>query len=167
MLQYIHLEQIFAQTSLSSQVRRGEKLLSQITVTFGLGRVVQQLGSITPHTSFVAPSMNQMLHNDHLRSKNSKLNTNFILKTGTYSNIGQIFSYLLLSYLAFYQVTHDLVVEIIDRSPADTLLDILLLLRFQCQLNENLLQLLVDKVDAKLLKSIFLSQKKYIFQKKM
>lgn len=59
-------------------------------------------------------------------------------------------------YLALNELTHYLVVEVVNRGPLDTLLNILLLLCLQGQLNEDLLKLLIDKVDAELLKSVFL-----------
>lgn len=46
------------------------------------------------------------------------------------------------------------VVEVINGSPLDTLLQVLLLLRLEGELDENLLQLLVTVVDAKLLKGV-------------
>ena len=61
-------------------------------------------------------------------------------------------------YLAFDEVAHDLVVEIVDRGPSDSFLNIFLLFRFQGQLDENLLQLLVDEVDAELLEAVFLHE---------
>lgn len=54
------------------------------------------------------------------------------------------------------EVTYDLVVEVFDGVPLDLLPDILLLLGLECQLNENLLQLLVDVVDTKLLERVVL-----------
>ena len=59
-------------------------------------------------------------------------------------------------YLAFNEFTHNLVVEVIDGGPFDALIHILLLLSFEGELNEDLLQFLIDKVDAELLKAIFL-----------
>ena len=63
-------------------------------------------------------------------------------------------------YLALNEFTDDFVVEVVDRGPFDPLLHILLLLCLQCQLNEDLLKLLIHKVDAELLKSIFLNENK-------
>jgi hypothetical protein len=48
--------------------------------------------------------------------------------------------------LALNQLAHDLVVKELDRRPLDALAHVLFLLLPQRQLNENLLQLLVDKV---------------------
>lgn len=50
------------------------------------------------------------------------------------------------------QVTDNLVVEVLDRRPFDLFSDILFLLRLERQLDENLLQFLIDVVDAKLFK---------------
>lgn len=50
----------------------------------------------------------------------------------------------------FDKVAHDLVVEVFDRSPFDLFADVLLLLGFQSQFDEDLLKLLVDIVDTKL-----------------
>lgn len=55
--------------------------------------------------------------------------------------------------LLFNEVTDDLVVEVRDRLPLDSLLEVLLLLRLESQLNEQLLQLLVAVVDAELFKT--------------
>ena len=63
-------------------------------------------------------------------------------------------------YLALNEFTDDLIVEVVDRGPFDPLLHILLLLCLQRQLNEDLLKLLIHKVDAELLKSIFLNENK-------
>lgn len=60
------------------------------------------------------------------------------------------------TYLALNEFADDLVVEVVDGHPFDALLDILLLLCLQSQLYEDLLQLLVHKVDAELLKPVFL-----------
>lgn len=59
-------------------------------------------------------------------------------------------------YLGLDEFTNNLIVEVVDGCPFDALLHILFLLSLQRQLNENLLQLLIHKVDAKLLKPIFL-----------
>lgn len=55
--------------------------------------------------------------------------------------------------LLLNEVTDDLVVEVRDRLPLDALLEVLLLLRLESQLNEQLLQLLVAVVDAELFKT--------------
>jgi len=52
----------------------------------------------------------------------------------------------------FDQVTNNLVVEVLDRRPFDLFSDILFLLRLERQFDENLLQFLIDVVDAKLFK---------------
>jgi hypothetical protein len=65
-----------------------------------------------------------------------------------------------IAYLfGFDQITTDLIVEELDRLPLDALSGIFVLLGLECQLNEDLLQLLVDVVDAQLLESIFLQPK--------
>ena len=51
------------------------------------------------------------------------------------------------------QVTDDLVVEVVDVLPLDAFPQVLLLLRLQGQLDEELLELLVTEVDAELLKA--------------
>lgn len=63
------------------------------------------------------------------------------------------------TYLALNEFTDNFVVEIINWGPLDSLLNILFLLSFQCQFNEDLLKLLINKINTKLFKSIFL---KYI-----
>lgn len=40
--------------------------------------------------------------------------------------------------LFFYQITHDFVIEVIDRRPFDLFADILLLFRLECELDEDL-----------------------------
>ena len=55
------------------------------------------------------------------------------------------------------KVAHDLVVEVLDGRPLDLLRSVLLLLGLERELDEDLLQLLVDVVDAKLLKGVVLS----------
>lgn len=55
--------------------------------------------------------------------------------------------------LLLNEVTDDLVVEVRDRLPLDSLLEVLFLLRLESQLNEQLLQLLVAVVDAELFKT--------------
>lgn len=67
------------------------------------------------------------------------------------------------NYLRFNQVTDNLIIEVVYWGPVDSFLYILFLFCLQCQLNEDLLQLLVDKVDTELLKTIFLSIHKNIF----
>lgn len=62
-------------------------------------------------------------------------------------------------YLALNEFTDYFVVEIINWGPLDTLLNILFLFCFQCQFNENLLKLLINKINTKLFKSIFLKYK--------
>jgi hypothetical protein len=54
------------------------------------------------------------------------------------------------------EIADDLVIEVFDFRPLDPLTDIFLLLSLECQLDENLLQLFVDIVNAKLLERIFL-----------
>lgn len=56
--------------------------------------------------------------------------------------------------LLFDQVAHDLVIEVLDWRPLDLFPDILLLLSLERQFDENLLQLLVDIIDAELLKRV-------------
>ena len=56
----------------------------------------------------------------------------------------------------FDEVAHDLVVEVLDRRPLDLLANVFLLFTLESQLDEDLLQLLVDVVDAELLKGIVL-----------
>ena len=56
----------------------------------------------------------------------------------------------------FNEVAHDLVVEVLDRSPFDLLLYVFFLLSFQRELNEDLLKFLVNVVDAKLLERVVL-----------
>jgi len=51
------------------------------------------------------------------------------------------------------QVTDDFVVKIINVFPFNALPPILLLLRLQCQLNEELLKLFIAEVDAELFKT--------------
>ncbi len=55
------------------------------------------------------------------------------------------------------EVAHNLVVEVLDWCPFDLLPDVLLLLGLQRELNEDLLQLLVDVIDAQLLERVILS----------
>ena len=56
----------------------------------------------------------------------------------------------------FDEVTDDLVVEVLDRRPFDLFPDVFLLFCLECELDEDLLQLLVDVVDAELLERIVL-----------
>lgn len=56
--------------------------------------------------------------------------------------------------LLFDQVAHDLVIEVLDWRPLDLFPDVLLLLSLERQFDENLLQLLVDIIDAELLKRV-------------
>ena len=51
----------------------------------------------------------------------------------------------------FNKVAHDLVVEVLDRRPLDLLPNVLLLFGLERELNEDLLQFLVDVIDAQLL----------------
>lgn len=48
----------------------------------------------------------------------------------------------------FYEITHDLVVEIFNRGPFDLFPNILLLFRFEGQFDEDLLELLINVVDT-------------------
>ena len=50
----------------------------------------------------------------------------------------------------FDQVAHDLVVEVLDRIPLDLLPNVLLLLGLEGEFDKDLLQLLVDVVNAEL-----------------
>jgi len=59
-------------------------------------------------------------------------------------------------YLLLDQLAHDLVVKEVNGSPLDALRSVLLLLSTKSQLNENLLQLLIDVIDTKLLEAVFL-----------
>lgn len=54
------------------------------------------------------------------------------------------------------KIADDLVVEVFDLRPLDPLTYVFLLLGLEGQLDENLLQLFVDVVDAELLKRVFL-----------
>jgi hypothetical protein len=58
------------------------------------------------------------------------------------------------SYLGLDQITANLVVEEIDVLPLDALLVVLLLFGLERELDENLLQTLVDIVDAELLETV-------------
>ena len=64
------------------------------------------------------------------------------------------------TYLAFNELTDYFVVKIIDWGPLDSLLNILFLFCFQCQFNKDLLKLLINKINTKLFKSIFLKNQK-------
>lgn len=54
------------------------------------------------------------------------------------------------------EITDNLVVEVFDWCPFDLFPHVLLLLRLECKLNEDLLKLLIDVVDAQLLERIVL-----------
>ena len=54
------------------------------------------------------------------------------------------------------QIAANLVVEELDGLPLDTLSGVLVLLGLERELDEDLLQLLVDVVDAQLLEAVFL-----------
>lgn len=56
--------------------------------------------------------------------------------------------------LSFNEITHDLIVEILNWRPLDLLADVFFLLSLQGELNEDLLKLLVHIVDAQLLEGI-------------
>jgi hypothetical protein len=58
----------------------------------------------------------------------------------------------------FNQLANDRVVKVVDVSPRNALANIVVLLLLQCQLDEQLLQLLVAVVDEKLLKSVVLGE---------
>ena len=58
--------------------------------------------------------------------------------------------------LFFDEVADDLVVEVLDGRPLDLLADVLLLLSLEGELDEDLLELLVDVVDAELLEGVVL-----------
>jgi len=60
------------------------------------------------------------------------------------------------------QVTDDFVVKILNMFPFNALPAILLLLRLQCQLNEELLKLFIAEVDAELFKTVSLKYFKAI-----
>lgn len=64
--------------------------------------------------------------------------------------------------LLFDQVAHNLVVEVVDRCPFDLLPHIFFLLGLEGELDEDLLQLLVDIVDAQLLERIVLAARNHI-----
>mmetsp|Transcript_15361 Transcript_15361/g.27308 ORF Transcript_15361/g.27308 Transcript_15361/m.27308 type:complete len:207 (-) Transcript_15361:607-1227(-) len=55
---------------------------------------------------------------------------------------------------SFNEVTHDLIVEKADFLPPDALARVLVLLRFEGELNKKLLQLFIAVVDAKLLERV-------------
>lgn len=50
----------------------------------------------------------------------------------------------------FNEVTDDLVIEVLDWCPLDLFSDVFFLFRFQCKFNEDLLQLFINVIDAKL-----------------
>ena len=52
------------------------------------------------------------------------------------------------------QVAHNLVVEVLDGRPLDLLLSIFFLLLLECQLDKDLLELLIYIVDAQLLERV-------------
>ncbi len=56
--------------------------------------------------------------------------------------------------LLFDEVTDDLVVEVLDGSPLDLLVGVLLLFLLEGELDEDLLKLLVDVVDAELFERV-------------
>jgi len=58
--------------------------------------------------------------------------------------------------LLLNEIAHNLVVEELNGIPLDLFADVLLLLLFQSELDENLLQLLVHIVDTELLKAVVL-----------
>lgn len=62
--------------------------------------------------------------------------------------------------LLFNKIAADLVVEVIDVLPLNALSKVLLLLGLERELDENLLQLFVDEVDAELLETVFLKKMK-------
>ncbi len=64
------------------------------------------------------------------------------------------------THLALDELTNYLVIEVVNGRPFDAFLDVLLLFRLQSQLYKDLLKLLVHKVDAELLETIFLSKQK-------
>ena len=61
------------------------------------------------------------------------------------------------------EVTHDLVVEVLDRGPFNLLAHVFFLLSFQRQLNEDLLEFFVDIVDAELLERVVLEDFEAIY----
>ena len=54
------------------------------------------------------------------------------------------------------EIADDLVVEVFDFRPLNPLTNILFLLGLESQLDENLLQLFVDIIDAELFEGVFL-----------
>mmetsp|Transcript_45984 Transcript_45984/g.115760 ORF Transcript_45984/g.115760 Transcript_45984/m.115760 type:complete len:287 (-) Transcript_45984:724-1584(-) len=58
--------------------------------------------------------------------------------------------------LCLDEVAHNLVVEVVDLLPLDPLAHVFLLLGLQRELDEDLLELLIDKVDAELLEPVVL-----------
>lgn len=61
------------------------------------------------------------------------------------------------------EIAHDLVVEVLDRCPLNLFAHVFFLLRFQRQLNEDLLEFFINVVDAKLLKRVVLEDFKSIY----
>ena len=57
--------------------------------------------------------------------------------------------------LLFYQVTDDAVVKVLHCNPLDTFPSVLLLLLFEYEFNEELLEFLVAVVDAELFKTVW------------
>mmetsp|Transcript_35583 Transcript_35583/g.48635 ORF Transcript_35583/g.48635 Transcript_35583/m.48635 type:complete len:234 (-) Transcript_35583:1331-2032(-) len=64
--------------------------------------------------------------------------------------------------LGFDQVTHNLIVKILDRCPTDTFFLVFFLFSFKGQLDEVLLELFVHKIDTKLLETVMLEDLKTI-----
>ena len=60
------------------------------------------------------------------------------------------------TYLTLDEITHDFIVEVVDRAPGDSFCDVFLLFCLQRELDEDLLKFLVHKVDAELFESVFL-----------
>jgi hypothetical protein len=54
------------------------------------------------------------------------------------------------------EIADDLVIEVFDFRPLDPLTNIFLLLGLESQLDENLLQLFIDIIDAELFEGVFL-----------
>jgi hypothetical protein len=70
-----------------------------------------------------------------------------------WSSFKLLISISLTLVFLFNQVTDDLVVEIFNMFPFNTLPLILLLFRFECQFYEQLLKFFIAEVDAELLKT--------------
>lgn len=64
--------------------------------------------------------------------------------------------------LAFDEIAHNLVIEVLDWCPLNLLANVFLLLSLQCQFNENLLKLLVHVVDAQLLERVVVAVRRKI-----